>query len=492
MANWPGLLSVGNLDIYNRPIVHNADGSISTVLSITIESDGIFVLLPTVLPNPARIVSNADAISYYLATGENLGKFDSEAHAEAYATALHNQQADYYSNPQINHAPLYLIPKSATLLEFLVSGSKGEISTDGTTWSFLNRSQGIGSVGWAPELGQILSATLANSGRFATSTDGVTWIQHDSNLTGAPNQVVKPVWSGSMWLVGGPSGQFTRSFDGFNWQRIVSAFSPVTIGAYCWNSDTGIWLAVDDNARVGTSSDGINWTLNGAMLQHFDNFPPAERPLQPFSAVWVHELGIYVVVGAGGSNWPNVYTSPDGLNWTERPTPDDVNIRNARQVIWVKEMGLLVTTLDAGQFTGPFTPPAVATSPDGANWTTHSIGFSAGSFGTTGCYDVAWSPSLHMAVCVGGGFVGASVPTPQVAYSNDLLNWTLGTIVSEANPFNNDISWGSIVWTNPLVIPTDDTPPGSGGTGTTLRPKNIPLGILGASLVKRQQRSGPN
>lgn len=123
MASWPGLLVTGNLDILHRPIVHNLDGSISTVLTITIESDGYQVLLPTVMANPARIVSNSDAISHYLLTGEHLGKFDTDVHAETYANALHNQQAIYYINPNPLDAPLYIVP-------FTVDCVKNEILSD--------------------------------------------------------------------------------------------------------------------------------------------------------------------------------------------------------------------------------------------------------------------------------------------------------------------------------------------------------------------------
>lgn len=92
-----GLLTPGNIDLNARPVVKNADGSISTVRSITIEDGGKAILIPTVVGN--KVVSNADAISNYKKTGDNLGVFSSEKLANAYAEGLHEQQAKAYGSP---------------------------------------------------------------------------------------------------------------------------------------------------------------------------------------------------------------------------------------------------------------------------------------------------------------------------------------------------------------------------------------------------------
>ena len=49
-SNIPGMIEPGNIDIANRPVVRNPDGSISTVRSITVEADGKYVVLPTIDP----------------------------------------------------------------------------------------------------------------------------------------------------------------------------------------------------------------------------------------------------------------------------------------------------------------------------------------------------------------------------------------------------------------------------------------------------------
>lgn len=87
-----GQISPGNIDLNNRPRVRNADGSTSTVRSMSFNMDGREILVPTVSED-GRIMSEAEAIDQYRRTGRNLGIFDSPQNATAYAEQLHQDQA---------------------------------------------------------------------------------------------------------------------------------------------------------------------------------------------------------------------------------------------------------------------------------------------------------------------------------------------------------------------------------------------------------------
>lgn len=97
------MIAVGNIDLANRPVAHNKDGSISTVRSIDIDEDGHVVSIPTVVNG--RVVSDREAIAHYKKTGQFLGKFTNQKAADAYDIALHNQQAKMYLGGGGSSAP---------------------------------------------------------------------------------------------------------------------------------------------------------------------------------------------------------------------------------------------------------------------------------------------------------------------------------------------------------------------------------------------------
>jgi hypothetical protein len=95
-----GLMQPGNIDLNNRPRVQNADGTISTVRSMSYRnSKGEEVLIPTVSDEGA-IMTPQDAIRYWGLKNMFLGKFANPEQADAYAEWLHNQQAKQYGGGQ--------------------------------------------------------------------------------------------------------------------------------------------------------------------------------------------------------------------------------------------------------------------------------------------------------------------------------------------------------------------------------------------------------
>jgi hypothetical protein len=97
ISNTTGRYGKGNIDLNNRKVVQNDDGSISTERSMSFydEDSGKEVLIPTVVNG--RIVSDEEAINHYYETGEYLGKFDTPQQATKYAEMLHKRQEWYYN-----------------------------------------------------------------------------------------------------------------------------------------------------------------------------------------------------------------------------------------------------------------------------------------------------------------------------------------------------------------------------------------------------------
>lgn len=100
-----GIARAGNIDLRNRPQHKNADGSISTVRSISINEDGKEILIPTIRPDGTPM-SDREAIDYYHQTGQNLGVFDSVEAANRAAEAIHNSEAARISTQSPSLLPL--------------------------------------------------------------------------------------------------------------------------------------------------------------------------------------------------------------------------------------------------------------------------------------------------------------------------------------------------------------------------------------------------
>ena len=106
IANPKGLVEAGNLPIWRRPTVQNADGSHSSEYSVSFADEhGHEVLVPTVVngkfltpdgKKPPEGSAEEKAMfrrgwAHYGQTGENLGKFDNPDDADVYAQQLHNR-----------------------------------------------------------------------------------------------------------------------------------------------------------------------------------------------------------------------------------------------------------------------------------------------------------------------------------------------------------------------------------------------------------------
>ena len=127
-GNHPGIVEPGNIDLTSRPNVANADGSHSSVRSMSFQDKkgGPEILVPTVSED-GKIMNDDDAVDAYKKTGRHLGKFTNPDTASAYAQKLHEQQAG-----PLNSLITPPIPQPAGM-QTALPGPSGEPAPDPTT-----------------------------------------------------------------------------------------------------------------------------------------------------------------------------------------------------------------------------------------------------------------------------------------------------------------------------------------------------------------------
>jgi hypothetical protein len=264
-------------------------------------------------------------------------------------------------------------PKLGLFVSVSSAGTGDRIITspDGITWTQRTTPAAIQytRVCWSPDL-EIFCAVAANgvANRVMTSADGINWTTQ--NTTGNDNQWYSICWSSQLKLfcVAG-NGFMMRSSNGTNWTTVTVANDWRGV---CWSPDLGIFVAVARTGtgnRIRTSTDGITWTSRSS---------PTD--LQWNDVVWSSKLRLFCAVASDVSANP-IMTSSDGITWTTRTISPSLSFSS---IAWSNELGIF------------YTPAAssgnILISSNGINWNNYQITTTNpnGNFGTS----TAWTPEL--------------------------------------------------------------------------------------------------
>ena len=151
---------------------------------------------------------------------------------------------------------------------------------------------------------------VGDGGLIATSPDGQTWTVQTNPIAGASYKDI--IWNGNTTIaIGGASGAgvVITSNNGTNWAIAESSLGSATIETIAWDDDEQ-WVGFG-GTQWFSSDNGQEWTARGSFVP-----VNGSGTHSVVDVIWDYKNTQFVAVGSGGS----VYTSPDGVVWTERTT----------------------------------------------------------------------------------------------------------------------------------------------------------------------------
>lgn len=287
-------------------------------------------------------------------------------------------------------------------------------TVEAVTWQTVNPSpQGNDLNGIVADANQYVA--VGNKGVILTSTDGATWVLHES---GTRQNLTAVTYNGNantpLFIAVGSAGTILKSSDGVTWQSEISGTNR-TLHGVGWSSTKALFLVVGDGGTVLTSPDGVIWTAQ---------FSGVGLSLR--NVLWDGNQflvgGDRAPVGGGTA----ILTSPDGVQWTSHaltrtingnPIPD--NITNGVRAI--ASNGAATPTLVATGNSG-----LVLISTDGGvTWNLQSIAT------TNTLTDVLWDGNKFIAVTGRG----------TLFTSSNGINWTAVDYVKNASNSTGLRNW---------------------------------------------------
>lgn len=252
---------------------------------------------------------------------------------------------------------------------YVAVGESGKLATspDGITWTQQTSSfssTGINGIAY----GNGIWVAVGDSGKIATSTDGTTWTQRTS---GTAQDIFCVAYGNGIWVVGGQSPRLTATDPTGTWtSRTATVSSSFYNNMYYW-PEQSIWVAGWDSGTTGaleSSTDGITWTSrNSAFTINYG--------LNAFTST-----GSVLVMGSTTDIFAptcDVQSSTNGTSWTNRtPAQSSTTIYSSA----VDDAGFMI--LAGGR---------IQSTTDGTTWTDRAAGINT----SRGCCHSSGVPAIR-------------------------------------------------------------------------------------------------
>jgi len=164
---------------------------------------------------------------------------------------------------------------------------------------------------------------VGDLGTILSTTDGITWAPHSSDLTSSPLPNLNGVTHGAIYVAVGDNGTILTSADGNSWKAktpatpIAGNLRQVTFFGSTYGS---IYVAVGDAGTIVTSIDGgATWITQTAPAgsPNLVGITAESRAVDTTTAVADPSLNFistaqFVAIDSTG----NAYTSVNGYNWS--------------------------------------------------------------------------------------------------------------------------------------------------------------------------------
>lgn len=178
---------------------------------------------------------------------------------------------------------------------------------------------------------------VGDSGKVATSVDGILWSEQTSNSPGAADLLgVTYNSAGPLVVAVGDTGTIITSPDGYTWTDRTDGGMTKNLTGVAWNGT--VYIAVGADGKIQSSTNGTSWT---------DRTPAGETKL--FNGVY-STTTLAIAVGDDGM----IYSSTNGTSWTSRTSGTSVDLNSV-----TKSGNRWLTAGDSG---------IVRSSTDGTAW----------------------------------------------------------------------------------------------------------------------------